>query len=282
MKTAVHIDDFRLLDEALESNSDGIRFGSEFCEQLLPEQDMLKEAYDTVRGAGKEFVYVTPKLSNSGVEKVRKQFAILNNMKESIGVVFNDLGTLNMLRHFQNLRPRLGRLLIRVPARSPFAERMVHEGFTQTKKDGSGIHIMRGDTLAKKWYEELFSYTSLDYSPTIEFFKSYGVKDADVDWIPRTFSRFDSLIKQGFDLSVHLNLLPVAVTRKCHTARFLGEKSPDECSKPCLEDVFMLRSKLIGVEFLLQGNTIFTFAKPSEKYLGKLREMNVAELVYST
>jgi hypothetical protein len=43
----------------------------------------------------------------------------------------------------------------------------------------------------------------------------------------------------------------------------------------------MLRSKLIGVEFLLQGNTIFTFAQPSEKYLGKLREMKVAELVFS-
>ena len=39
--------------------------------------------------------------------------------------------------------------------------------------------------------------------------------------------------------------------------------------------------KLIGVEFLLQGNTVFTFAKPSEKYLEKLREMNVAELVFS-
>ena len=126
MKTSFHIDDFRLLDEALKSNSDSIRFGSEFCEHLLPGQDMLKEACDMVRGAGKEFVYVTPRLSNSGVEKITKHFAILNGMKESTGIVFNDLGALNVLRHFQNLRPRLGRLLIRVPARSPFAERMAH------------------------------------------------------------------------------------------------------------------------------------------------------------
>ena len=280
MKTSFQIDDFRLLDEALKSNSDSIRLGSEFCEYLLPEQGVLKESYDIVHGAGKEFIYVTPRLSNAGVEKVKKQFAFLNE-KENVGIVFNDLGTLNFLRNFQNLRPRLGRLLIRVPARSPFAERMAKEGFTQTRKNGSGIHITRGNSLAKKWYEELFSYTSLDYSPTIEFFKSYGVRDADVDWIPRTFARFDSLIKQGLNLSVHLNLLPVAVSRKCHTARFLGEESPDECSKPCLEDVFMLRSKLIGVEFLLQGNAAFTFAKPSEKYLEKLRGLNVAELVYS-
>jgi hypothetical protein len=280
MKTSFQIDDFRLLDEALKSNSDSIRLGSEFCEYLLPEQDVLKESYDIVHGAGKEFIYVTPRLSNDGIEKVKKHFAFLNE-KDNIGIVFNDLGTLNFLGNFQNLRPRLGRLLIRVPARSPFAERMAQEGFTQTRKNGSGIHITRGNSLAKKWYEELFSYTSLDYSPTIEFFKSYGVRDADVDWIPRTFDRFDSLIKQGLNLSVHLNLLPVAVSRKCHTARFLGEESPDECSKPCLKDVFMLRSKLIGVEFLLQGNAAFTFAKPSEKYLEKLRALNVAELVYS-
>jgi hypothetical protein len=280
MKTSIHIEDLRLLDEALKSNCDIVRVGSEFCEYLLPGEDTLKDACDIVHGAGKEFIYVTPRLSNAGIEKVRDQLAFLNE-RENVGVVFNDLGTLNVLRSFANLRPRLGRLLIRVPARSPFTERLAKEGFIQTRKNGSDIKITRGNTLAKKWYEELFSYTSLDYLPTIDFFKAYGVRDVDVDWIPRTFDRLGSLIENGLNLSVHLNLLPIAVTRKCHTARFLGEEHPDECSKPCLEHVFMLRSKLVGVEFLLQGNAIFTFARPSEKYLKRLREIHVAELVYS-
>ncbi len=278
MKIAVHTDDFKLIKKAVNRDCDCIRFGSEFCEYLLPGQDMLKEAYDVVHRKGKEFTYVTPRLSNTGVEKIRKQLAFLNE-KEDVGIVFNDLGTLNILRHYNNLRPRLGRLLIRVPARSPFAERAAQEGFTLTRSHGSIDDITRGSILAKTWYKELFSYTSLDYSPTIEFFKAYGVRDVDVDWIPRTFTRFDSLMKQGLNLSVHLHLVPVAVTRKCHTARFLGEKSPEKCSKPCLEEAFMLRSEIAGVEFILQGNAVFTFAQPSDEDLEKLREMNVAELV---
>lgn len=278
MKIAIHADSFDRLNEALRSESDSIRFGSEFCEHLLPDRKGLKRAYDLVRSAGKEFVYVTPRLSNSGIDKVRKHLAFLNK-KDRIRVVFNDLGTLNMLRRFPKLRPQVGRLLIRMPARSPFAERIAREGFTMGRDRGSGKTILRGSTAAKAWYEELFSYTSLNYSPTIDFFMAYGVKNADFDWLPRTFVQFDSLMKRGLELSVYLHLVPIAITRKCHLARFLGGESPEQCSKPCLEESLIIKSDLAGVQFLLQGNAVLGIAQPSEKDLQRIKEMNVGEVV---
>ncbi len=278
MKIAIHTDNFERLKEAVLSNCDCIRFGSEFCEHLLPDRDGLKRAYDLVRSAGKEFVYVTPRLSNAGIEKVRKHLAFLKK-KDRIRVVFNDLGTLNMLKGFPNLRPHLGRLLIRVPARSPFAERIAREGFTMGRECGSGKTIMRGSTAAKAWYEELFSYTSLNYSPTIDFFKAYGVKNADFDWLPRTFAQCDSLMKQGLKLSVYLHLVPIAITRKCHLARFLGGESPEQCSKPCLEESLIIKNDLAGVQFLLQGNAVLVIAQPSDKDLERLKELDIDEVV---
>lgn len=280
MKIALHTDDFRLIKKALERECDGIRFGSEFCEHLLPEQDRLEEAYNMVHGAGKEFTYVTPRLSNAGIEKIREHLAFLNE-KENVSLVFNDLGTLNILRHYGKLRPRLGRLLIRMPARSPYAEKLANQGFMMRRSPTSKQDLFPGGPVAKRWYEKLFSHTSLNYSLTVEFFKSYGVRDVDVDWIPRTFARFASLMRQGLNLSVHPYLVPVAFTRKCHTARFLGEKSPEKCSRPCLKEAFMIKNETVGLEFVLQGNAIFTFTQPAPEDLEKLGKMNVAELVVS-
>ena len=278
MKIAIHTDNLERLREAVGGDSACIRFGSEFCEHLLPGQDELKEAYDRVRSAGKEFVYVTPRLSNAGIDKVRKQLAFLNK-KGRIRVVFNDLGTLNMLRRFPNLRPQLGRLLLRVPARSPFAERIAREGFAMGRERSAGDTLSRGSAVAKEWYAALFSYTSLSYSPTIEFFKSYGVRNVDVDWLPRTFVRFDALMKRDLELSVYLHLVPIMVTRKCHLARFLGEERPEECSKPCLEDSLIIKSELAGVQLLLQGNAVLAVVQPADKDLESLREIDVAEVV---
>ncbi len=278
MRIAIQSDNLKRLKEAVSSDCACIRFGSEFCEHLLPEQDELKEAYKLVRAAGKEFVYVTPRLSNGGIEKVRKQLAFLNK-KGGIRVVFNDLGTLNMLRDFRNLCPHLGRMLIRVPARSPFAERIAQEGFIMRRQGGFGDVITRGSAVAKQWYEALFSYTSLNYSPTIRFVKDYGVRNVDVDWIPRIFANFGSLMEQGLKLSVYLHLVPIAVTRKCHLARFLGEERPEECSKPCLKESLIIRSQLAGLQFLLQGNAVLTIAQPSDRDLDRIKEIGVDEVV---
>jgi collagenase-like PrtC family protease len=278
MKIAAQADDLKLLEEASRSECEIIRFGPEFCEYNLPSREILREAYSIVGAQKKEFMFVTPRLSNGGIENVRKLFAFLDE-KGSTSIVVNDLGTLNILPHFRNLKPRLGRLMLRVPARSPWADKIAQEGLIAVRRYPRVDQLVPGGFFVKRWYEKLFSYTSLDYVPTIEFYRSRGVRTVELDWIPRLRARHASLMRQGLKLSVHLGQFPVTMTRKCHTARFLGEESPETCSKPCLKEAFVLKSRILDVELLLLGNAVFSPGLASPEDVGKMKKANISELI---
>lgn len=262
MKFSVQLDNIKMLDEALESSCDGLRYGSEFCEWKIPTLDMLRQVYTLTNDRGKEFTYVTPKVSDVSLERVRRQLAYLDSRGE-VCVVANDLGLLSILGEYPNLKPHMGRQLVTVPARCPWPQITQYgAGFLETRQ------------VAKIFYQ-----TSLNYEPTIQLCKKYGVQGADMDWIPPCFQHLDFLVENGLSLSIHVHLVPVTMTRRCHTARFLGEEEPEECSRPCYTRAFLLRQKTLGQELFLHGNVVFRLTQPSEKDVNKLYESKVDELI---
>ena len=62
-------------------------------------------------------------------------------------------------------------------------------------------------------------------------------------------------------------------------ARFLGEASPEECSKPCLDRAFLLRNEAFGLQLYLHGNAAFRLVQPSPKDVPDLEKHGVTELV---
>jgi hypothetical protein len=114
---------------------------------------------------------------------------------------------------------------------------------------------------------------------TIDLFRSKGIRKADLDWIPRTFPSFEQLVKHGLSLCVHLHLVPVTLTRRCHTARFLGKKTPEKCSLSCLDKTFHLRNELFNLELYLSGNTVFSLEQPSTELMEELEKIGVNEYV---
>ncbi|UCH02340.1 MAG: hypothetical protein JSV20_00650, partial [Candidatus Bathyarchaeota archaeon] len=110
MKFSVHADDLGLLKAATNSICDSVRFGPEFCEVKIPTQNMLKKANELAIKEKKEFIYVTPRLSNRGIEKIQKQLALLNDLG-NVRIVVNDLGILNFLDQYPHVQPHLGRQL---------------------------------------------------------------------------------------------------------------------------------------------------------------------------
>lgn len=264
MKVVIQVEDINALEEALKSDCDKIRFGSEFCEWKIPSLELLERAYALVKDQGKTFVYVTPRVSNEALDKIREQLAFLDE-KEELCVVVNDLGVLSLFDSFQNVGPCLGRQLVYMPARSPWKQ------ITRIEKNSS----------TRRYVEKIFYQTSLNYSLTSRFFQKIGIKNIDVDWLPLCFPYFDSLIERGFNLSVHLFLVPITLTRKCHTARFLGEENPEACSKPCYSKTFLLKQKDLGVEFYLSGNVVFRLEEPSGRNFKRLCKKEGVELVAS-
>ncbi|MDQ1280288.1 MAG: hypothetical protein QG670_1551 [Thermoproteota archaeon] len=264
MKFSIQTEDLNMLKESVQSNCYRIRFGPEFCELKTPSLSQLKEAYSLVTSKGKEFVYVTPFFSDSGLKKIREHLTFLNEIGRN-DIVVNDLGTLNLLKNYPSLKPHLGRQLVFIPARCPWPQ----------------ITERKIDSLAKSYVEELFYQTSLNYISTIQFYKKWGVDGIDVDWIPKCFPNYEFLAKNGFKLSIHTNLTPVTVTRRCHTARFSREKSIEECSRPCSRKAFLLKHDLLNSNLALYGNVVFQVKDVKSEEAKGLYNMDVAELVIS-
>lgn len=260
----IQVENFERLDEALQYDVDGIRFGSEFCERKIPSLDVLKKAYSRVKDSGKSFTYVTPRVSNAAFERIEGQLAFLNE-KAPIDVVANDLGILGLIGKYSNLKPCLGRQLVYVPARSPW------EQITGTEVD----------FLTRRRIEKIFYQTELNYSATAQFYKKIGIGKLDVDWIPRCFPYFASLVEQRFDVSTHICMVLVTLTRKCHTARFLHKEDLESCSEPCYTNAFLLRQEDLGVRFYLFGNAVFRLEEPTKKDLSMLSKRKGIEFVAS-
>ncbi len=264
MKISVQTDNLSALREVVASRCDEVRFGPEFCEWKIPSLSELKEAYSLASQEKKEFRYVTPRVSSKTLEELRGHLSLLDK-NSATSIVVNDLGMLSILGEYPNLRPHLGRQLIFIPGRCPWEE----------------IVQQPAGFLAKRKTESLFEQTSMNHLPTINFFKEYNVKDIDVDWITSSFPHLSFLVKNGLSPYVHLHLIPAAVTRKCHTARFLGEKIPEKCSKPCDSKAFRLNNADLGLELFLHGNVVFRSVASSKDDLKKLRESKAAGIVVS-
>jgi len=272
MKFSVQVDNLELLNEALATECDKVRFGAEFCEWKVPSLKTLKVAYNSAVDAGKEFDYVTPRCSDRTIKKILDQLSFLNG-KDEIKIIINDIGFLNILKRYERLTPHLGRQLIHVPARCPW--------FKRDSRSFIFFGFMIKGAMMRKHIKDLYNQTSLHYEPTIRFYKEYGVRGVDLDWIPKCFPHYKFFVEAGLDVSVHTHLVPVTVTRKCHTARFLGEKIPQNCSKPCITRAFLLKHKgvFMTVEFFLWGNAVFTLAQPNKKDVKNLLGTGATELV---
>jgi hypothetical protein len=262
MKIIVQVEAEGLLFEALKSNCHGVRFGPEFCELKLPRLETLRVALKEAKKAGKEFVFVTPILTNTGIAYLRELFTYLDEAG-GCEVVVGDLGVLRIIQSFKNLQPRLGRLRVYIPARCPWKQ--------ITRMQDISILEMRK-------VEKIFYQTSLNYNLMLEFLASYGIHSADFDWIPRCFEAYARIARKGLKLAVHAFEIPVAVTGRCHMARFIRE-DPNSCGKQCLERAFLIIQKELNVSFLLCGNVVFRHFDHKPEDVRKLRKAGINEII---
>jgi len=104
----------RLLADRLDpARLDRIYFGVEFCHRLIPEPGALLEAYRRTRDAGLAFSYVTPPVTDPGIEIVTSRIESLREEApddDRLEVIVNDWGVLHRLRErFPGIVPVFGR-----------------------------------------------------------------------------------------------------------------------------------------------------------------------------
>ncbi len=89
-------------------------------------------------------------------------------------------------------------------------------------------------------------------------------------------------MKNGLDLSIHTFAIPVAVSLRCHSARFLGEKEPSLCSKPCLTKSHLIRQKELKKSFVLHGNVVYRLVDSQYREVNQLQRMGIKEFIIPT
>jgi hypothetical protein len=262
MNIIIQAGNLQHLKTALMSDCTAVRFGAEFCMYQIPTLSDVERAYVLTTKARRGFVYVTPRLADGAIEKIRKHLTLLNELGGGT-VVINDLGTLRILRELSALHPHLGRQLVYTPSRCPWKTITEHSVSLFTRRKVKSI----------------FYQTALNYGPTIDFFKNCGVVGADLDWIPEYFSQLRFLSRRQLDVAIHTHLIPVAITRKCHMARFHGEESLSQCSKPCYTSAYSMENELLNTPLFLHGNTVFRLTEPNRRYIPTLNKQGVNTLV---
>jgi hypothetical protein len=86
--------------------------GNEFCLHLIPGRARLSKLCRQLWERGLAITFLTPPVTDAGLNRLRPIFHWLANQASDVEVVFNDWGTLQVLHEeFPALRPVRGRLL---------------------------------------------------------------------------------------------------------------------------------------------------------------------------
>jgi len=250
MEKAVFVTNARGLGEVPDGYA-RLYFGIEFCERLLPTQGELAQALDAAAQRGMAFTFVTPFLTDAGMEKAEALMAFLRGAGRDVEVVVNDFGLLHAL-HQQGWKAplALGRLL------------------TKQKRGPRILNVLKQLPAAAL---EHFKQSNIDAPATAEALAQLGVVRVELDNLLQGICRPDPV----FPASLYIPYAYVTTTRYCLAA---GCEEPRPfrrairpCAKECQKYDFTLTHRAMPVPLLLKGNTQFFVNDTLPQDLGALK-----------
>ena len=258
MERAIYFSDYDKLKEEDLRNYSRIYFGNEFCDELTPELDTIKEVVSMIGDKEKLFTLMTCYVSEDKIRNYYKIIELLAKLKPGSEVVINDWGILNICLQ-NNLSPVLGRLLVR------------------QKRDPRISHFIRHlPELPKIRMEQ----TGLNKYFT-DFIKRHKIKRMELDNLLQGIDMAE-LQYSDFSYSVYLPYGYITTSRICllrciNTGRHIKRLNSLPCSYACRNGLFKLRNKHIKETLFIKGNTLF-FKNYSESFLED--ESRIDRIVY--
>ena len=223
-------------------------FGTEFCENLLPSPDALRDLRRAL--SGRDFTLLTPYAGNAGLARIR---ALLNELPPGDEVLFSDWGVLSILRRdFPHLIPVQGRLLNK-SLRDP----RIMGQYADAGPAHPSLVVLQQSNLSAPSYLGLL--------------EQFGVQRVELDHLPQGTDT--AFARQGIKVSVALPYGVISTSRVCQAAG-LGYRPPDkfqpaapcrhECQPPLLEYTYTT-SPFANQDqrFWLKGNTYFYLHPPA-------------------
>lgn len=164
---------------------DGLYFGAECCEHLIPTPRELMAFCNRIGNKGWRMYLMTGSAPASVLGPYRALMECFAGLPRAVGVVFNDWGILSLLRRdFPSLEPVMGRLLFK---NMRFVNRTI--------RPAGGFSASQGRVILRNQIKAI-RQTSFSISAYRQFLRSWGVVKVDVDILPQ------GIDLTGCDLSV--------------------------------------------------------------------------------
>lgn len=253
METATFVSHVKNLS-LVDADADGLYFGNEFCQRLIPSAKELERALEAAEGKG--FTFVTPYATDEGLERLQPALEFLAEAREDSEVVVNDWGVLALVRReFPAFVPVLGRLL------------------TKQKR---GPRIMMVTQNVPESMVDHFRQSNIDVPVIQDFLRSQGIARVELDNLLQGVVRHSSLAA-----SLYYPYAYISTTRLCLTSccdrRTTSLREITSCGKECHKFTFKLSHAGMPVTVLLKGNAQFF---RNDKLPDNLAELGVDRLVY--
>jgi hypothetical protein len=229
---------------------DRIYFGVEFCQRLIPRDDELREAVHISRDAGLAFSFVTPPVTDAGIESLQSRFALLQEESGADGeteVIVNDWGGLVVLKsRYDRLTPVMGRMMnkmIRDPRVSPY--------YVSDSAPPEGLRVVQQSSVTNPLYHKTLKDWGVYRHEFDNLFQGVRLENEDPELL----------------FSVYLPYGYVATGRICMPGSFNLPKADKfteymDCRKECRSFTHKLANPQWSfsnrsVDLIQRGNTLF-------------------------
>ncbi|MFH1339243.1 MAG: hypothetical protein ABIH40_05330 [Candidatus Omnitrophota bacterium] len=233
-------------------------FGIEFCQNLIPSVEDLEYILRFVSEKGMDFTFVSPYVTNAGMERLKLLSDYLIERRPESEIVINDWGFMRWLnRNHSGINLVLGRLLTK-QKRGPRILRLIGK--------------VPGDMI------EHFCQSIVDSEATSSYLIDRGIKRIELDNLLQGVSRPSPLLKG----SLYFPFAYVTTTRFCLISSYRDRidkplRSIFPCNRECQNYTFKLTHKQMPVELFLKGNTQFF---RNDKLPEEQESLNIDRIVY--
>ena len=232
-------------------------FGIEFCETLIPLKNDLVSVIGFCEEREIDLTFVTPYVTDSGLDKLDTLFKYLNRINKQIEVVVNDFGVLSLINaKYHNLMPVLGRLLSK-------------------QKKGPRILNIKNKLPKEAW--DHFQSSNVDIDLMQDFLIENRINRVELDNLLQGIKVELKKVKG----SIYYPFANITTTRLCLTngcdKRIRPRLSISPCKRECQEYTFKLANKDMPVTILLKGNSQFF---RNERLPDNLEDMGINRIIF--
>ncbi|MDD4151828.1 MAG: hypothetical protein PHR68_04400 [Candidatus Gracilibacteria bacterium] len=251
---------------------DGIYYGSDNCEYLIPYKNELEEAMELFREFNKNFpphktrtfTLVTPYVGNKMLAKLEESLEYLNslNIKNPLEIVVNDLGVLRLINtKYTNLKPVFGRLihkLLKTPLIDTYGYGVHPAGELIKNKKASEIQVLKDEII--KWQLKFYSSREISLQEYRGFLERYKIERVAIDFMEKREELYKDSSNIGIDLYYPWAL--VFTGRLCDTSSIENPERgnyaiDDICPRTCNRYDIFYKLKTVGYNLIQRGNSAY-------------------------